>query len=789
VCLAAMFRRSPFSYGRYRRSIAKVCYAVFLVIAIAIWNLCDTILDPVRPSPGTASRSFMTGEKAATNDDFAVRLSLVPASNVDAVSSESHHQTIRSLNFVRVDRPQAAIGSTSHTYDYDQSEVEVHVKTEHRNDGYTYLPSSRSRVTRKNVQNVMEEERKQAGDDTTLPVRNMPVEQELRDTTEKEGLPEATGPLDDMPVDNYRFPSQDECESLKEKADVLSDMLMIPFEDVVRDMALEGWEDEWISKARYTGPRLNEPKIDFVYNCMYTCMMSRAELMLFAGVNGSQTELLATMRPYEVKSPLNDEDGIWLASHGSNRYREWNELRYSLRSVEKYAGTFLNRIQILVNAYENRSSDGGTLTSMGKQQPHWLKENLTNVQVLSQEDFFGADASKCLPTFDSLTIENQLYNTKSNTDRLFALSDDMILGKPHAASDLYSPLFGPTLGFKDNAYNTLRPPTEEDAERFGEKPFLIYTSWLLNRRFGARKRKGQAHFGHSISRSVAREAITSFPGPALHSASQRFRGETGFQLYSWYVIFHYTMERHRETLLYSYVMMRSDSDEDGYLGWSERKRILRDVEEGMSNESTEVFRRRIYYNVGDHLEEAGLEPPTVNTDILWTSMDGPAMIKDLDCDTFDAEECLGPGFSTEVSDSRAHSPVFSTAAIFDRVARESPRCGDCLIKLVLNRRRSGLGSLLPHPTKQRANRETIVKALMRYQYMIVQPDAAFHMVTDAQQAEHTLLRPYLNHGKKVGQICLNDDIETQEEGELEAVSEVMTRLFEGLLPEKSKFEK
>jgi hypothetical protein len=63
------------------------------------------------------------------------------------------------------------------------------------------------------------------------------------------------------------------------------------------------------------------------------------------------------------------------------------------------------------------------------------------------------------------------------------------------------------------------------------------------------------------------------------------------------------------------------------------------------------------------------------------------------------------------------------------------------------------------------------------------------MVTDAQQAEHTLLRPYLNHGKKVGQICLNDDIETQEEGELEAVSEVMTRLFEGLLPEKSKFEK
>lgn len=70
----------------------------------------------------------------------------------------------------------------------------------------------------------------------------------------------------------------------------------------------------------------------------------------------------------------------------------------------------------------------------------------------------------------------------------------MFLGKAHAASDLYSPLFGPTMGFKTNSYNTKDPPTDIDARRFGEKPFLIYTSWLLNRRFGGRKRKGQVHF-------------------------------------------------------------------------------------------------------------------------------------------------------------------------------------------------------------------------------------------------------------------------------------------------------
>jgi len=365
----------------------------------------------------------------------------------------------------------------------------------------------------------------------------------------------------------------------------------------------------------------------------------------------------------------------------------------------------------------------------------------------------------------------------------------MILGKAHAASDLYSPLFGPTLGFKDNAYNTLQPPTEKDAERFGEKPFLIYTSWLLNRRFGARKRKGQAHFGHSLSRAVTREAVTSFPRPALRSAAQRFRGETGFQLYSWYVVFHYTMERHREVLLWSYIMLRSDIDEDGYLSWPERKKILTDLAEGMSNEPPELFRHRIFYRVGESLASAGLEPPKVNTDILWTSLDGPLMIKDLDCDTYDAEECLGPGFSIAASDANARSPVFSSAAIFDRVARETPRCGDCLIKLALNRRRSGLGPLLPHPTKKPEQRAVVVRALMKYQYTVVQPDASFHMITDAEQVEQKLIKPYIKHNKKVGQLCLNDDVVTQDEGELERLRKTMSKLFEGLLPEKSSFEK
>lgn len=531
-----------------------------------------------------------------------------------------------------------------------------------------------------------------------------------------------------------------------------------------------------------------------------------------SGVNGSDTKFQETIYPYEVNSTLNDAEGTWLESHRVNRYRDWDELRYSIRSVEKYAGSFRNKIQLLVNSVANpleaqTATVEGPAEIVGKQRPMWLKnDEETNdvVQVLSQEEFFNEAEQGCLPTFNSLTIENQIFNTKSKTDRvssptspkitsdltiqIFALSDDMLLGKPHSASDIYSPLFGPTMGFKSNSYNTASPPTDLDARRFGEKPFLIYTSWLLNRRFGERKRKGQIHFGHSIGRSITKEAINSFPRPALQSACQRFRGETGFQLYSWYLTFHYTIERHREALLWSYIMLRSDVDKNGNLGWSERQTVMDDLEEGMKREGQTGFRKRMFYHMNEELEEAGLEAPKVNVDVQWTSLDGPAAIKNIECFEFNVNECLAPGFSSPASDEKHTNYVFNTASIFDRLARQHPKCGDCLLKLLLNRVESGLSPLLPNPGTQSSMRELVIKALWKYQYVIVEPDALFVMITDAEQVDNVLFKRLIKKKGKVGQLCLNDDVNTNEEGAVADVRKVIMRLLEEMLPNASKFE-
>ena len=129
------------------------------------------------------------------------------------------------------------------------------------------------------------------------------------------------------------------------------------------------------------------------------------------GVNGSETAFQTTKRPFEENSVLNDDEGKWISSHGVNRYRDWDELRYSLRSVEKYASHFRNKIQIIVNSVKG--------TKAGKQIPTWLNDKPSTqevVQVLAQEEFFDLEKHVCLPTFNSLTIENQLFNTPSDTD-------------------------------------------------------------------------------------------------------------------------------------------------------------------------------------------------------------------------------------------------------------------------------------------------------------------------------------------------------------------------------------
>lgn len=569
-------------------------------------------------------------------------------------------------------------------------------------------------------------------------------------------------------------------------SDVLPDVIRIPFPDAVRDVELDGWEDEWFSRGRFDVERwgrFETPKLDFVYNW----------------VNGSEEAFKEVRHQYELKSPLNDKEGKWISQHSKNRYRDWGELRYSLRSLDQYAAGFVNKIQILVNSVAS-NRDGAV--ELRPQRPAWLRDDKDvdeHVQVLGQESFFREDEQQCLPTFNSLAIESQIYMTPSTQDQLVALSDDMFLGAPHSASDFYSPLFGSVMAFKSDHYNTKALGSKKSVPTFGEKPFVYYTSYLLNNRFGARARHVQAHFTHSVSRSVMRETMASFPRPAMKGACERFRGESQrYQIYPWYASFHYSIERFREVLLWSFIMSKSDANGDGYLDWDERRAILDAIEPGWrllaGTDASEPAKQdenrvRMYYRLPRLLEDAGLEPPKANVNVLWTSIDGPEAIRNIKCSEFEMDRCFGDSFGSPLSDQVSQNPDFMASNIFSRLASQHADCGDCLIKFALVSASRGLGPLLP-PKSKKQEREVVMKALKKYQYTIVDTDAMkFVMVKDAEQAETELLDRTIKQGRPYGQYCLNDDVMTEDEGQVAKVGQTMTAVFEKLWPQKGRWEK
>eukprot|EP01138_Halocafeteria_seosinensis_P008134 gb/GECG01008314.1/.p1 GENE.gb/GECG01008314.1/~~gb/GECG01008314.1/.p1 ORF type:complete len:1154 (+),score=123.58 gb/GECG01008314.1/:1-3462(+) len=107
----------------------------------------------------------------------------------------------------------------------------------------------------------------------------------------------------------------------------------------------------------------------------------------------------------------------------SNRYRDNEELRYSLRSLEKYA-PWIRHIYIVTNG----------------QVPSWLDLSDLRVSIVSHEEIFP-DPS-VLPVFSSPSIEAHLHRIPGLSKKFIYFNDDVFLGAPTWPSDFWSPETG-----------------------------------------------------------------------------------------------------------------------------------------------------------------------------------------------------------------------------------------------------------------------------------------------------------------------------------------------------------
>lgn len=104
----------------------------------------------------------------------------------------------------------------------------------------------------------------------------------------------------------------------------------------------------------------------------------------------------------KYKKPL-DKDSI-----GECRFIENDELKYSLRSLEKYA-PWIRRVYIVTD----------------KQVPKWLDVNNPKVKIIDHTEILPPEA---LPTFNSSAIETAIHKIPDLSEHFLFANDDMFFG-------------------------------------------------------------------------------------------------------------------------------------------------------------------------------------------------------------------------------------------------------------------------------------------------------------------------------------------------------------------------
>lgn len=186
------------------------------------------------------------------------------------------------------------------------------------------------------------------------------------------------------------------CAALQEYGSELPFTRVIPLEDSVKKVKIGPWVDEWFAHGVYDtskhGKMSVEP-MDFV----------------FLWVNGSNVEFVESKEAAAHRSPLDIGEYF---SKQANRFREWDELRYAIRSVfMNVPKSMLGKIYLVVPELSNQKP----------MLPLWLREDIDAglLRIITHPELFGSQYDVCLPTFNSVSIEAVLYNLPELTsDRL-----------------------------------------------------------------------------------------------------------------------------------------------------------------------------------------------------------------------------------------------------------------------------------------------------------------------------------------------------------------------------------
>lgn len=201
------------------------------------------------------------------------------------------------------------------------------------------------------------------------------------------------------------------------------------------------------------------------------------------------------------------QGGLHATSVSAARYRNRDELRYSLRSLELFA-PFVRHVFIVT----------------ADQVPPWLDTACERVTVVGHREIFG-DPSH-LPTFNSHAIEANLHHIEGLSEQYLYLNDDVIFGRPVHPSLFFAPN-GLHRFFLSRAKI---PPGPAMAEDVGVDAAAKNGRDLLLGRLGRRVTQKFKHGPHAQRRSLVAEVEREFAEQVQATAASRFRNARDYSV-------------------------------------------------------------------------------------------------------------------------------------------------------------------------------------------------------------------------------------------------------------------
>lgn len=222
-----------------------------------------------------------------------------------------------------------------------------------------------------------------------------------------------------------------------------------------------------------------------------------------------------------------------------SRYFSFEELRYSLRTVEKFLLPTINKIYIVT----------------ANQKPKWINDDLSIIQFVSHSEIFPNFCSynkskekkiekkhheKCLPTFNSNAIDFSLINIPNLSEHFIYCNDDMYFGNYVNWTDFFDEFGRPKFISKNkdwkhirtdfNSFKRMNLNNEQGGKQF--TAMVANTIVTFMDKFGI-KNPIDAEFSHipfPMTKSLFNEVINAFQNKIDKTIQSRFRHSSDLQM-------------------------------------------------------------------------------------------------------------------------------------------------------------------------------------------------------------------------------------------------------------------